>query len=534
MGLIAGLRWRLFWNSLGTWKAKAELIASVLVGGVAAIVAVAIGLGIGAGAFAAVSRGRWGALAGIFWGLFAFWQLAPFLLAMTNKDADSGSLLRFPLRFSTFFILNLAYGLLDPVAVTAMFWLACLTAGVALARPELGWATCLSVAMFAALSLLLNRLLFAWLMKLLAKRKTRETVFLVFLLGMMSLQLTAMAGAQWAKKTRWNLGEVQAVGRWVVAGAAAGAIENTAAGNTAAAAGAWSALGLCAGGLGLLLRRRLYALYQGEEAGWSSGEAAGMGERTVRPGWRIPWMRAPVAAVAEKEVKYFFRNGPMALQLIVPAFVIGVLALAWRDEVLRPGLIRQSPELMFPSAVAYSLLILMPMIHNCFAYEARGIQAVLLAPVKFRDVLEGKNLVHGGLVLAEGMVIWAMSSAVFLAPGAGITAATFSALVFATLINLTAGNALSLHYPRRFDFGQFQQRQSGMSVLFGLVVQGVTLTVIGVVFAAAHWLGAMWQGAAIFGVLGMAAWQVYTLGLEHCEELAREQRETMLMELCAK
>ncbi|MGH9817897.1 MAG: hypothetical protein ACRD6I_17655, partial [Candidatus Acidiferrales bacterium] len=118
------------------------------------------------------------------------------------------------------------------------------------------------------------------------------------------------------------------------------------------------------------------------------------------------------------------------------------------------------------------------------------------------------------------------------APGALSTAVTLAALPFLLLAQLTAGNLLSLHFPRRFDFGRFKQRQSGMSVLLGLLQQIVTVGIAGAIFALARWSGHLWVAGLVYPVLGAAMWQAYRIALEHYDHLAARRREALLDELC--
>ena len=60
-----------------------------------------------------------------------------------------------------------------------------------------------------------------------------------------------------------------------------------------------------------------------------------------------------------------------------------------------------SPELFFPGMMGYLILMLMTPAYNCFAYEGRGIQTYFTAPLRFRDVLLGKNLMHAGVLAFE-------------------------------------------------------------------------------------------------------------------------------------
>ena len=54
--------------------------------------------------------------------------------------------------------------------------------------------------------------------------------------------------------------------------------------------------------------------------------------------------------------------------------------------------------------MAYLILILLSPAYNSFAFEGKGIQTYFMAPVRFRDVLLGKNLFLVGLVGFELVV----------------------------------------------------------------------------------------------------------------------------------
>lgn len=133
VALIAGLRFRLFRNSLRTWRGRLELIALVLLVALGALGAAGIGFGLGAGAFLLLSEGRVQSLAWLLWIVFICWQVVPVVLAGFMAEFDFRNLLHFPLRFSTFVLLSLLYGLFEPAAVVAIFWTLCISAGIFLA-----------------------------------------------------------------------------------------------------------------------------------------------------------------------------------------------------------------------------------------------------------------------------------------------------------------------------------------------------------------------------------------------------------------
>ena len=115
--------------------------------------------------------------------------MVPIMLASFQEQFDLGILLRFPVRFGSYYLLYVVFGLAD--VSTIMGGLCCLGiwVGITLARPELfGW-TALGLAVFAAFNILLVRAVFAWIDRWLAQRRTREIVGAIFMLLLMSLQL---------------------------------------------------------------------------------------------------------------------------------------------------------------------------------------------------------------------------------------------------------------------------------------------------------------------------------------------------------
>src|SRR5262249_40599889 len=124
----------------------------------------------------------------IFLGFLIWWQLFPILLAGFAPQFSFKTLLRFPLNFSTFYLIGLAYGLADAAAVAALVWMGAMIAGTLVSRPSVVPAMLLACALFAALNVTIERLMGAWLEKLLSKRRSREAVFGIFILCMISLQ----------------------------------------------------------------------------------------------------------------------------------------------------------------------------------------------------------------------------------------------------------------------------------------------------------------------------------------------------------
>lgn len=121
IALVARLRWELFRNSLRTLKGRLEAVSTAFIGLTMAGLVFGGGAFLGMATYYLVSRGEWPWLEGLLWIVFLFWQLYPLFAASVGVQFDFANLLRFPLRFSSFFALSLIYGLFDPGAVTSLF-----------------------------------------------------------------------------------------------------------------------------------------------------------------------------------------------------------------------------------------------------------------------------------------------------------------------------------------------------------------------------------------------------------------------------
>ena len=537
--LVAELRWRMFRNSLGSWKARLDLLALIVVGAIAGFAALSIGVALGFGAYSFVEKGRPELLGISMWAVFAGWQLIPLMMVASTVEFDFRNLLSFPLRFPAFFLLSLIYGLFDPAGITALVWLACIATGILLARPEM-WAWIVVVlGIYAGTNLMLNRLLLSWLERVLERRRTREVFVVVLLLGMVALPLAVALGERWGDRAEPFLRRLVPPGQVLPPGLAGKALAGAARGNAAEAAASSVLLAAYGACFGLLLRRRLRAQYRGENLGEAQAPAATLAESraftTGRSGWPAVADRVlpgPVAAVFEKELRYVFRNGATILNLVLPLIMVVFFAVAWSNPNQRPAVFALATQFFFPLGVAYSFLILAPLAHNTFAFENRGMQLLLAAPVRFREILLGKNLAHSTMIVLEACAIWLVLALLVGPPGAMVAAATFSALAFAALVHFTAGNILSLYFPRRFEDKLSQQRAAGVTVLIGLALQIAVLGPAAGIFFLADWFGQLWVAVPVFLGLSVVALRIYVWILERCTRIAAERREVLTAELC--
>src|SRR5439155_16435866 len=76
----------------------------------------------------------------------------------------------------------------DSAAVAALLWMIAMIAATLIAQPAAAPVMFVVCVMFAALNVTVERLLGAWVEKLLAKRRSREAFVSLFILAMISLQ----------------------------------------------------------------------------------------------------------------------------------------------------------------------------------------------------------------------------------------------------------------------------------------------------------------------------------------------------------
>ena len=534
LAAIAWLRWRMFANSLRSSRGKAEVISRVImtiffgVGGFGGTLAC------GFAAWYFVSQGKPEMLAVMFWAVFLFWQLFPIMSTAFTNNPDSGDLLRFPLGYRAYFLIRLAYGCFDPATALGCLWLTGMLLGIAAASPLLlVWALPV-VLLFAAFNLLFLQMVFAWLERWLAQRRTREIMGVLFILVMLSIQLIGPAMQHFERRpaAQKTLDLVVSVQAFLPPGLAADAIAQVVHERFAVGASSFLFLGSMAALMGCLLHLRLRAQYRGENL--TEAAAAGVKREAhgLRLGWSLPGFSQIVAAVFEKEVRYLSRSGAMLLALIVPLFMLVVFRLGparsmWHTHFMR------APDVAFPAAAAYSLLALTNIVYNSFGGDAGGIQFFFASPARFRQIVLAKNLMHAGIVLADAALAWLLITFVYGRPAFEVTVATLAGLLFAAPLNFTAGNLLSLYSPKRVDVSTIgRQRASQVTVLISLVVQLVIVAVGVAAFMLARLYNNFWIATLLFLVLAALSVSVYSVVLKRADTIAIERREALVSELC--
>jgi ABC-2 type transport system permease protein len=538
LAAIAWLRWRLFVNSLRTTRGKLELVARVVGSLAFAIIGLggAVGMGIAAGAF--VSEGKPGLLALLLWSVFLFWQVFPIMATAFTNHPDSSELLRFPLNYSSYFLVRLAYGAFDPATALGSLWSFGILVGVGLARPRLlPWALLVLLA-FAAFNLLFMQMIFAWVERWLAQRRTREIMGILFFLLLLSIQLIGPLTGYFEKRPRPEVRRfvelVVPVQNVLPPSLAADAIANAAFSRFLAASRSLVLLCIFGLAIGYCLHLRLLAQYRGENLNEAAAGSLLPKDQLLRLGWNLPGFPSPVAAVFEKEIRYLLRSGPMLLNLITPIFMLFIFRFGAMNSARHPGgVLGRAPDVAFPAAAGFVLLTLSSLVYNNFGGDGGGIQFFYACPVRFRDIVLAKNLAHAGILVLETGVAWIAVTWLYGSPTLDVTIAALAGLLFAAPVNVSVGNLLSIYSPKKSDYSTFgRQRASQMSALISFGVQIVVVVVgVGVFWLARHY-GNLWIATLIFLALAGISLSVYSTVLGRMDRIALQRKETLVAELC--
>ena len=292
-----------------------------------------------------------------------------------------------------------------------------------------------------------------------------------------------------------------------------------------------------------LLWQRYAAQYRGEELSESPAPSRAVSVRATRSR-SIPQtdqhrtklsriIAAEIGPIVRKEFSYLVRNGFAFFLLVLPPaqmLLFGSQFGGKHSSIAGRGL---NADMFFPAMMAYTVLVTMGPAYNAFAYEGRGIQTYFTAPLRFSDLLAGKNLVSAATIGFEVFLCGVVLAWAFGPPSIPTLVATIFALVFTVSGQLPIANWASLSFPRRLEFGSMRsQRNSSVSVWIMFGAQIVLAGISALVLSSARWSGNPWLPAEGFAFLGAAALSGYFASLQPLSELAEKKKEILIEALC--
>jgi len=560
-GALARLRWRMFVNSLRTSKGALELGARIFTYIVYSVIGLGIGSGAGVATYFLVSGNKFQLLPILFWILAFFWQVIPVMLASFQEQFDLGILLRFPVRFGSYMLLYLVFGLVDISTILGGLFCVGIWVGVAIARPGLLlWATA-ALAVFATFNILLVRAVFAWIERWLAQRRTREIVGAVFMLLLLGLQVLnpalyqkrgsghrgGMAQAEQFReaKTRYTpiLKQLNAVQKWLPPGLAVQVLRHGVEGQPVSGTVSLGVLGIYSLLVGWILAVRLKAEYRGENLGVapardkaskaksrrSATPTAAIAPATVSQAVINRGISGPMAAIIEKDLRSLMRTLPLLYAIGAPL----LLVLVFSGVFIKNGAAETSMfPLALPVCLVYAQLGFTQIFYNNLGTEGAGIQLYFLTPTSIRTVMLAKNLLHSVLFSIVALIASFLAVVRLGIPDPVIAAATLAWLMFSLPSNLAAGIIFSLKMPYRVNPGKIsRQRGSQGNALLSLLVQLGFLAIGAAVFALGWFLGKMWITIPIFLGLSAGAVFVWRQILGNADAVASERRDKLMATL---
>jgi ABC-2 type transport system permease protein len=549
---MAALRWHMFVNGLRSKRGAFELGARTVSFVLYAFIGLGLGTIMGAGAYALASGEKWQFLPAVFWVACILWQVGPVMLASFQEQFDLGILLRFPVRFRSYYLLYVVFGLADVSSIIGALCCLGIWVGVTMARPELFAWTALALAAFAAFNILLVRAVFVWIDRWLSQRKTREIVGALFMIFLLSLQLLNPALRQkrhqqpltpqdrvenfrrmrieyapWVKTA-------YAVQQGLPPGLAARALRQARYRQPVGALASLGVLGLWALAAGSVLARRLRAEYRGENLGsapkreTSRAKTSSVRASLVRRegGWRLGGS-SPIAALMEKEARSLMRTLPLLWAIGAPLLMVLVMASVYRSNASGTPF-----SYALPFYVAFALMGFTQMFSNSLGAEGAGIQLLFLSPTPIRTVFLAKNLFHFLLFWLDALLVGILTTLRLGWPQGVTVAATAAWVLFALPCCLAVGNIFSLRMPFRIHPGRMtRQRGSQANALSSMLLMLVVMAVGAVVLGLCWLFDTPWMAVPVFLALSGAAVFVWLRGLGNVDRLANQRRDSLLATL---
>jgi ABC-2 type transport system permease protein len=555
---IAWLRWRIFINNLRRKGSSGDLIARILIIPFAVVVIILPTAGAGFGGWYFAQDGHLERIAFILWGAFAFCQFLNLQLGQPGSTFDPTQLIRFPLPASRYTAIRLFFGVLSPANISSVCIALAVAVGVTVELPQLWAYTFVALLVFAAANILFNRMLFAWIDRWLSTRRARE-IFTGFIfvsaLSFQWLQFTfnpalnhnrqfhSAAEAANVANAQHNLDAAahvyDKVWPWLAGfppNLTGTALKNA---HSANALHALTDILLCALWAALfymVFAWRTGTEYRGENF---SDQANAVAKEPVAPATRAgtiaPTMAsttvastsryAPLLGIFGKEFLTIRRNTGVFYGVLAPLVLVFIFSFKLA--------VRSHAPWLFPAAMAYALMGVVPLCYNSFGLEGPGCQFYFMAPVKLRDVFLAKNLINIALATVDILLVYVVISYVASFPSLRMTVAALLWAAAMLLISMTIGNRRSITAAKKIEAGRSMSKQaSPMSSLISFVLLLAGASIGAGLYLAETKLHITWILVPVLAIMAGAAWIFYRAGLSNIDRYAFENREKLFAELC--
>lgn len=542
---ITTLRLRMLRNSLRRKGGIGDILAMVVMVPLFVIIVFLPTVGSGFLAWYFVGKGDFAFLSAILWIIFLLCQLANIQLGQPGTTFDPTQLIRFPLGFRGYAIIRVFFGLISPANVITSAMSLAVAIGITVAAPELWAFAFVSMAAFALCNIFFTRMVFAWIDRWLSTRRAREIFTALIFIGGMSVQyinFTYNPGFQHSRHARAvNAARIAAAQSYyhrvepilglLPPGLTSNAILHAHLTHYGLFAAELFGVLAYTGIFFAVFAVRMYKEFRGENLSDVANAVARKVER--KPASTPATLAAPVAysapqfsrpdtvaAVFGKEFLTLRRNTGIFYALVAPLIMVVLFAN------LRAG--RTPASILFPAAVAYTLMGVAPLCYNSLGLEAAGIQFYFLAPVSMREVFFAKNLMNIGLAAVEVISVFIAITIVDHVPDLPTTLSVFLWAAFTMFLTLAVGNRRSITAPKKIDITKMAKNQAApLSALISIGLLILLAAVGAGLLLGSQYLERPWLLPPVMLVLAVAGAFVYHRSLGSLDKLLADNRDTL-------
>lgn len=560
---IAWLRWRILANSARRKGGAGELVGRIIISIMFLGLVLSFVLGAGFIAFLLIAHHHPDRISWLLWGIFILCQLLNIQLGQPATTFDPTQLIRFPLRVDTYVAIRLFFGLLTPANVSGTLMSLAVAVGIIVAAPALWLYALIALAVFAATNVLFSRMIFAWIDRWLSTRRAREVFTAIIFAGSLAIQWAnfkfnpaynhhqAHAYNVPQQRVEWIGHLYHRVQPWlaVMPPELAGTSLIKAAQHTIAPFAGYTLAAALYGAVFLLIfALRMRTEFRGENL--SDAVRTAPSKPSKRAALEPSATHAPIsfpsaaneiasapttppsagtsgliAAILGKEILYVRRHTGILYGLIMPIFLVLIFASKFAT--------RANTLWIFPSAVAYMLLVICPLSYNSFGYEAAGAQLYFLAPVRMRDVFLAKNLLNFLMGMFEIALIFVIITYMSGPPPLRIALATVLCAIGIIAVSLIFGNMRSLSTPKKIDSQKMVNRQaSQVSAFISMGILLASSAIAAGLYGLCFWLHQMWAVVPLFAIFAAVCVGLYLHYLGSMDRYALDHREELFAELC--
>ena len=454
--------------------------------------------------------------------LFLYWQVVPLMMAATGSSLEVRKLQVYPI--AVFELFRIEVLLRVTAAVEMMLLLVGIAVGL-LFNPALPKWSPLAILPYVLFNLFLAVGLRDLLLRAMARRRIREVIVILLVIGtaLPQVLLTRGAPATGSRVRMLIAGDSWPGGPWAAMSSLAQAFHPL---PSAAILLAWT---LAAAWFGRWQFTRTLAF---------DAEAAGARDTgpTRRKGllerfFTLPsvLLSDPLAALVEKELRSLVRSPRFRLVFLM-GFTFGVMVFIVPLSIGR-GRFFGGNYLTVVSV--YSLLLLSEACFwNSFGFDRSAAQIYFLAPVPFSRILIAKNLSALFFIALEITAITAVCVITRMPLSVEKTIEAYAVTGVVTIFLLCAGNLLSIHQARGVNPNtQFRAKSAGRVQAMLVVIYPIAFIPIAMAYLARVVFETDW---AFFGVLAFDATVgliVYNIALQSAVEAAARLKETMIAAL---